>query len=37
VSACWANVTELMTVSIEPAKTIFASFIEISRLWNSSR
>ncbi len=34
VSACWAKVTELMTVSIEPAKTIFASLIEIPRLLN---
>jgi hypothetical protein len=28
VSACWANATELMTASIEPAKTIFASLME---------
>src|ERR1700704_4372155 len=35
VSACWANVTELMTISIKPAKTIFASLIEISRLFRT--
>jgi hypothetical protein len=28
VSACWANAPELMTVSIEPAKIVFASLIE---------
>jgi hypothetical protein len=34
--ACWAHVTELMTVSIEPAKTIFANFIEISPFFEQS-
>jgi hypothetical protein len=37
VSACWANVTELMAVSMAPAKAVFASLIEISRLSDSPR
>src|SRR5438128_2226944 len=38
VSACWAKVTELATIrTAEPAKMIFAIFMEISRLSNSLR
>jgi hypothetical protein len=28
VSDCWANATELRTVSTKPVKTVFASLIE---------
>jgi hypothetical protein len=30
--ACWASVTELMTASMETAKTVFTSLIYISRI-----
>jgi hypothetical protein len=37
VSGCWANAIELITVSTEPAKMLFASLIEISPTFERPR